>query len=90
MKSASEDGGACWRKWYRTHSANLLRLSGPLQENLRADQLRLTILCRYVDTLLKHQRVFRYLVKYHSAELRQLQSVLADFERRRYTQTSQD
>jgi hypothetical protein len=43
-----------------------------------------------VEALLKHQRVFRYLGKYHSTELRQLQSVLADFEWRRYTHTSQD
>jgi hypothetical protein len=90
MKSASEDGGACWRKWYRTHSANLLRLSGPPPKNIRADQLKLTILCRYVGALLKNQRVFRYLGKYHSIELRQLQSVLADFERRRHTPPDRD
>lgn len=90
MKSASEDGGACWRKWYRTHSANLLRLSGPLQEHLRADQLKLTILCRYVDGLLQNRRILRYLSKYHSTELRQLQGVLAEFERRRHTQAPQD
>jgi len=83
MKSASEDGGECWRKWYRTHSANLLRLSGPFPKNLRSDQVNLTICCRFVQGLLKNRRVLRYLSRYHSSELRQLQSVVAEFERSR-------
>jgi hypothetical protein len=81
MKSASEDGGECWRRWYCTHRANLLQLSGTPPKNLCADQLRLTTCCRYAEWLLKNPRVLRFLTKYHPAELRKLEDVLAEFQR---------
>lgn len=80
MKSRNDDGGECWRKWYRTRGANLLGLSGPPPKDLCADLLNLTICCRYVEWLLKNPRLFRFLSRNHAGELRQLQSLLAEFE----------
>ena len=81
MKSVNDDGGECRRQWYRTRRATLLRLSGPPPKNLCADLLHLTICCRYVEWLLENPRVLRYLRRNHATELRQLETVLADFER---------
>jgi hypothetical protein len=81
MKSASADGGECWRKWYRTRKANLLRLSGDPPTSLCVDQLNLTVCCRYAESLLKNSRIKRYLAKYHSGELRTLQNLSNEFER---------
>jgi hypothetical protein len=81
MKPVSQDGGECWQKWHRTRKANLLRVSGPPPTNLCADQLNLTVCCRYAEWLIKNRRIFRYLTKNHSAELRKLQNLLAEFEK---------
>jgi len=81
MKSVNEDGGECRRQWYQTRRATLLRLSGPPPQNLCADLLQLTIGCRYVEWLLKNPRVLRYLRKNHAVELRQIETILVDFER---------
>ena len=80
MKSVNEDGGECWRMWYRTRRERLLRLSGPPPENLCADQIKLTLCCRYARWLLLNPRVVRYLSKNHAAELRQLRSILTEFD----------
>ena len=80
MKSTELDGGACWRKWYRTRRANLLRLSGEPPKNLCIDQLNLTICCRYADSLVQNSRVNRYLAKHHPSELSKLQHLLGEFE----------
>ena len=79
MISHKQDGGACWRQWYRTRKANLLRLSGEPPKDLCIDELNLTICCRYAETLLKNGRIRRYLLKHHPKELRQIEQVLADF-----------
>jgi hypothetical protein len=81
MKSVSQDEGKCWEKWYRTRKAHLLRLSGPPPKNLCADQLNLALGCRYAERLLENPRVFRYLSKNHSEELRKLQNLLGEFEK---------
>lgn len=80
MKSASEDRGECWGKWYRTRRANLLRLSGDPPKNLCIDQLNLTICSRYAESLVGNSRVNRYLAKHHPIELSKLQELLGEFE----------
>jgi hypothetical protein len=80
MKSASEDRGRCWRKWYRTRRANLLRLSGEPPKTLCIDQLNLTVCCRYAESLVKNSRINRYLAKHHPSELLKLQNLLSEFE----------
>lgn len=81
MKSRKQDGGACWRQWYRTRKANLLRLSGEPPANFCIDQLNVTVCCRYAETLIANSRINRYLAKHHPKELRQLETLLAEFER---------
>jgi hypothetical protein len=81
MKSANEDGGDCWRMWYRTRREHLLRLSGPPPQNLSADQIKLTVCCRYARWLLDNPRVVRYLSKNHAGELRRLRRILTEFDR---------
>ncbi len=81
MKSRKDDGGACWRQWYRTRRANLLRLSGEPPKNLCIDQLNLTVCGRYAESLLKNARITRYLAKYHPGELRGLQTLVREFDR---------
>jgi hypothetical protein len=80
MKPVSQDGGECWRKWYTTRRANLLNLSGPPPMSLCADQMKLTISCRYAELLLKNPGILRYLRKNHSSELRTLQNLLEEFD----------
>ena len=63
MKSRKQDGGACWRQWYRTRKANLLRLSGEPPANFCIDQLNVTVCCRYAETLIANSRINRYLAK---------------------------
>ena len=79
MRPRKQDGGACWRRWYRTRRANLLRLSGKLPKNLCTDQLNLTICCRYAESLLGNSRVNRYLAKHHPGELGKLQELVSEF-----------
>jgi hypothetical protein len=81
MKSAREDGGECWRQWYRTRKANLLHLSGEPPANLFINQLNLTVCCRYSESLVKSFRISRYLSKHHPSELRELRELLVEFER---------
>jgi hypothetical protein len=81
MKSFSEDGGACQKQWHRTRRKHLLEVTGALPENLCADEITLTICCRYGESLLKNPRVKKYLAKQHPNELRNLEQLWADFER---------
>jgi hypothetical protein len=81
MKSAKDDAGAAWAKWYRTRRAHLLCLSGEPPKHLFADELTLTICCRYAQWLLRSQRILRFLNKYHLSELRRLQTLLVEFEK---------
>jgi hypothetical protein len=80
MVSRKQDGGACWRRWYRTRKAHLLALSGKLPSSLCPDQLNLTVSCRYADSLLKNSRIKRYLAKYHPSRLRELETIVVAFE----------
>ena len=80
MKSSREDGGACWRKWYLTRIANLLRLSGPPPANLCLDQLNLTVICRFAEELLGNARIVRYMSRIHPEELQTLKVLLLEFE----------
>jgi hypothetical protein len=80
MISRKQDGGACWGRWYRARDARLLALSGELPKALCVDQLNLTVCCRYADSLMKSARINRYLAKYHPKALRELQSIVDEFE----------
>jgi hypothetical protein len=80
MKSRKQDGGACWRQWYRTRTSHLLALSGPLPKDLCKDQLKLTVYCRYVELLLRNARISRYLAKYHAGEVTKLKTLLTEFK----------
>jgi hypothetical protein len=44
------------------------------------DQVNLTVCCRYAESLLANPRINRYLAKYHSTYLRELQMLLEGFE----------
>lgn len=81
MKSRKQDGGECWRRWYKTREANLLRLSGKPPKILGLNQLNLTVCCRYGELLLKNGRINRYLAKHHPAELGTLRDLSAEFEK---------
>jgi hypothetical protein len=80
MIARKQDGGACWRRWYRTRKAHLLALSGELPETLCLDQLNLTVCCRYADSLLLNSRINRYLAKHHPSRLRELEAIIVAFE----------
>jgi hypothetical protein len=80
MKSVSKDGGECWRKWYQTRHANLLKLSGPPPKELCLDELAITVCCRYAQSLLKNARILRFVAKNHPRQLRQLQTLLREFD----------
>jgi hypothetical protein len=80
MKSRKEDGGACWRQWYRTRKFHLSVLSGPLPKNLCMDQVKLTVYCRYLESLLQNPRISRYLTKYHAEEMTKITRRLAQFK----------
>lgn len=80
MKPAKEDGGECWRQWYRTRKENLLRLSGRPPKALCIDQLRLTVCCRYTESVLKNVRISRYLTRHHPGKLADLQQLVDEFQ----------
>ena len=81
MKSLDQDQGESNRKWHRTRLAHLLRLSGEPPQNLCIDELNLTVCCRYAESLMRNTRIKRYLAKYHPEELRQLNTLVEEFER---------
>jgi hypothetical protein len=81
MKSFDQDGGECYRKWHQTRLAHLLHLSGKPPRNLCIDELNLTVCYRYAEMLMRNTRINRYLAKYHPEELRQLKSLVEEFER---------
>lgn len=80
MKSFLQDGGVCHRKWHQTRNARLLRLSGELPIDLCADELELTALCRYADSLLANKRVNEYLSRHHGAMKRKIERLMGKFE----------
>jgi hypothetical protein len=45
------------------------------------DQLNVTICCRYVESLLQNPRISRYLAKHHPEDVRELKTLLDEFER---------
>lgn len=81
MNPVEQDRGEHYRRWRSARNANLLRLSGEPSKTLCADQLTLTVCCRYAGFLLKNTRVHRYLTKHHASELHQLEELLAEFEK---------
>lgn len=81
MKSVDQDQGESNRKWHRTRLAHLLCLSGEPPQNLCIDELNLTVCCRYAGSLMRNTRINRYLGKYHPEELRQLKTLVEEFER---------
>ena len=81
MKSVEQDRGECLRNWHRTRLERLQRFSGEPPKNLCFDELNLTICCRYAESLMRNARVYRYLGRYHPQELRQLKSLVEEFER---------
>ena len=81
MKSFAQDGGESYRKWHRARLAQLLRLSGKPPQSLCIDELNLTVCCRYADMWMRNARISRYLAKYHAQELRQLKTLVEEFER---------
>ena len=80
MISRRDDGGACWKRWYKTRKAHLLAMSGKPPDNLCMDQVKLTVDCRFAELLLNNPRVTRYIGKYHPSELQTLQSLSAEFK----------
>lgn len=81
MKSLDQDHGESNRKWHRTRLAHLLGFSGQPPQNLCMDELNLTVCCRYAESLMRNTRINRYLGKYHTEELRELKTLVEEFER---------
>jgi hypothetical protein len=81
MKSFAQDGGAAQKQWHRTRRKHMLELTGTLPENLCLDEITLTICCRYGESLLKNPRVKKYLARQHPNDLRNLEQLLANFEK---------
>lgn len=79
----NQDGGECWRRWYRSRLANLSRLSGQAPKNLCLDELNITVCIRWTESLLNNSRVKRYLAKHHISELKALEKLVADFAHHR-------
>jgi hypothetical protein len=79
MKSVKQDGDEFWRKWHRTRQEHLARISGHFPRDLCAHELELTVCCRYAESLLRNQRVSRFLNRNHAPELRSLQNWLSRF-----------
>jgi hypothetical protein len=79
MKFVSQDRGECRRRWYEARTANLLRLSGEPPKNLCVDEINVTVCCRFAESLLDNSRIARYVAKYHTIRLRELQNLLAEF-----------
>lgn len=69
------------RKAQRTRKARLERILESVPVTLCVDLLNLTVCCRYAESLLRNQRVKRYLAKHHPKELGDLETLLAKFER---------
>jgi hypothetical protein len=80
MSMKSVDGGELRRKWHRTRQEHLMRISGHFPGDLCAQELELTVFCRYAELLLRNQRVNRFLSRNHAHELRSLQNWLNRFE----------
>ena len=80
MKSVKQDGGELQRKWHRTRQEHLTRISGHFLRDLCAHELELTICCRFAESLIHNQRVYRFLSRDHAPEMRSLQHWLNIFE----------
>jgi hypothetical protein len=70
-----------WRKAWRTRNANLARIIRGVPQTLTFDLLTLAVCCRYVESLLKNPRVKKYVMKHYPEEVRDLETLLAEFER---------
>lgn len=79
MKSVKQDGGESRRKWYQTRQQHLTGISGQFPRDLCANELELTVFCRYAESLLLNQRVNRFLIRNHASELRSLENLLERF-----------
>jgi hypothetical protein len=67
------------RKAQQTRKARLARILKSVPATLCIDLLKLTVCCRYAESLLKNPRVKRYLIKHHPKELSDLETLLAHF-----------
>ena len=81
MISRKEDGGECWKRWFKTREAHLLTISGKPPEGLCQRELNLTVCFRYAESLKENKRVLRYLNKYHAVALHRLDRLLTEFEK---------
>ena len=80
MKSVKQDGGELWRKWHRTRQEHLKHISGHFPRDLCAQELEMTVFCRYAEVLLRNQRINRFLSRNHATELLSLRNWLDRFE----------
>lgn len=85
MKSLEQDGQIRrkWdaefrRKFRRTRRANLARVMREVPHTHAVDLLTLTACFRYAESLLKNQRVKKYLLKHHPDDLSNLETLLAE------------
>jgi len=70
-----------WRKAWRTRNSNLARIIRGVPQTLTFDLLTLAVCCRYAESLLKNPRVKKYVMKHYPEEVRDLETLLAEFER---------
>jgi hypothetical protein len=81
VKPFRRDCSEIRRKSVRTKKAKLARIMRGVPQTLPVDLLTLTICCHYAESLLKNPRINKYLMKHHPEELRDLEVLLAEFER---------
>lgn len=82
MKAQPRDGAVSQRAWKRTRHAKVAHILRTVPKAFSADLLTLTICRGYAESLLKNLRVERYLTRYHLPELRDLEILLEDLQRK--------
>jgi hypothetical protein len=79
-KCVAQNGDDRRRKWRQKQKGSLLRRSPEPPKSLALDQLTLTICCRYLNTLLANGKIKKYLAKYHSLQLADLEKLIEECE----------
>jgi hypothetical protein len=81
VKSFNRDNEKRRRNWWGTRKAKVARALREVPQTFTADLLTLTVCCRYAESLLKNPRVKKYVMKHYPEEVRDLETLLAGFER---------
>lgn len=69
-----------WEKATRSLQAKTDEIFKNLPDTFTDDLLNLTVCCRYLQSLLRHDRVKRYVQKYHPETLARFGTLLSEFD----------